>query len=109
MTSPVAPQVLSQWIRRSLEEISAFATEEVLAAFQDLMGDDETWEGAKKDPGELLRRSKVDIPETLSVSFSDVAASGDDPARRCMQICRSEPLPDPGSPPIVWCYELRLL
>lgn len=109
MANPVAPQMLSQWIRRSLEEVSAFATEEVLAAFQALMGDDDAWETAKSNADEVLRSQEIKIPETLNVSFSDEVATGDSPARRCMQICRSEPLPDPGSPPIVWCYELRLL
>lgn len=109
MAEPLAPQMLSQWIRRSLEEISAFATEEVLAAFQDLMGDDQVWEQAKRDPIELLQVKNITVPDTLTVAFSDDADVSGLPSRRSMKICRSEPLPDAGSPPIVWCYELRLL
>jgi len=104
-----APQMLSAWVRRSLEEVSAFATDEVLAAFQDAAGDQVKWENAKRDPKGLLKSRGIEIPETLEILFDDQPANGPQAARRCLRVCRNEPPPDPGTPPIVWCYNICLL
>ena len=101
----------SAWVRRSLEEISDFASEEVLAAFQQAAQDSESWERARLNPPEFFRSKDLAIPETIDATFdeepggSEVAPSG----RRCLKICRREPLTDSGSPPILWCYEICLL
>lgn len=103
------PQMLSAWIRRSIEEISAFATEEVLAAFQEAVGEESAWQEARQDPTALLRRKGISVPETLEVVFDDEPAVDGKAARRCLSILRHEPPPDPGAPPIIWRYEICLL
>lgn len=109
MDEPANPPNLSAWIRRSIEEIGAFATEEVLAAFQDAVGDEAKWQSAKLDPVAMLRNKNIAVPETLQIVFEDEPASGDKAARRCLSIYRQEPLPGPGAPPIIWRYEICLL
>ncbi len=109
MAEPANPQMLSGWIRRSIEEVSAFATEEVLAVFQDAVMDDSTWQSAKQDPAALLRGKDISVPETLEVIFEDQPAAGGEAPRRCLSIYRQEPPPDPGAPPIIWRYEICLL
>lgn len=110
MSDQSTPQFSSAWIRRSLEEVSRFATEEMLAAFQDAALDDERWEAAKSDPRKFLLDKGLPVPETIDSVFEDQAPSeGAAPVRRCLKICRREPPPDPGVPPIVWCYEICLL
>lgn len=109
MAQPADPQMLSAWIRRSIEEISAFATEEVLAAFQDAVMEDSAWRSAKEDPAALLGTRGISVPETLEVVLDDEPASDGKAARRCLSIYRHEPPPDPGAPPIIWRYEICLL
>jgi len=109
MAEQANPQTLSAWIRRSIEEISSFATEEVLAAFQEAVMDDSMWKSASGDPAALLRSRNISVPETLEVVFEDEPASGQVAARRCLRISRREPLPDPGAPPIIWSYDMCLL
>ncbi|MGI8425829.1 MAG: hypothetical protein ACR2FO_02950 [Actinomycetota bacterium] len=109
MAEQAVPQVLSAWVRRSLEEVGAFATEEVLAAFQQAAGDPAEWESAKSDPAGLLRSKNIDVPQTLEIVFEDQAATGDKAARRCLRVSRNEPPPDPGAPPIIWTYDICLL
>lgn len=109
MAEQAIPQMSSDWIRRSLEEISGFATEEVLAAFQDAVGDIELWELAKVDSGAFLRSRNIPVPETLEVVFEDAPTLAElKAARRCLRVCRAEPPSDPEAPPIVWCYEMCL-
>lgn len=109
MAGTTDPQTLSAWIRRSLEEIGAFATEEVLAAFQEALADDASWQSAREDPVALLKKRNIQVPETIEVVFEDQAASGEKAARRCLRIYRNEPPPEPGAPPIIWGYELCFL
>ena len=109
MDEAAAPQVLSSWVRRSLEEVSAFATDEVLEAFQEAAGNQDTWSSAKSDPAGFLRERNIAVPQTLEIIFDDQQATSDKAARRCLRVCRNEPPPDPGAPPIVWCYDICLL
>lgn len=109
MADQADPQSLSAWIRRSLEEIGAFGTEEVLAAFQDAVMDDATWQTATSDPTGFLQGRNIAVPETLEVIFDNEPAIGKKAARRCLRIYRQEPPPDPGGPPIIWGYEMCLL
>jgi len=109
MADTEGPQVLSAWVRRSLEEVGAFATDDVLEVFQEAAGDQALWESAKRDPAGLLRDRNIVVPETLEIIFDDQPAAGESAARKCLRVRRNEPPPDPGAPPIVWCYDICLL
>ena len=106
-----APQMASAWIRRSLEEISGFVTDELLAAFEEATADSEVWERAKADPQEFLGSRGLSVSETIEVFFEDQPGPDEEASldRRCLNVCRREPLPDPGAPPMVWCYKVCLL